>query len=116
MGTDRAHRLGIRISRVNAWNTSRLAVDGSGRVKRGRESDRTTGNYSLCEFMSGKLYNCDLNTSYNIGARYFIREILKSLPVKEGQRIRANVPGCVKRNSCTLSALISLAAELNAAA
>ena len=23
-------------------------------------------------------YNCDLNASYNIGARYFIRELLKS--------------------------------------
>jgi hypothetical protein len=45
-----------------------------------------------------------------------VREILKSLPVTEGQRIRAKVPGCAKRSTCTLSTLISLDAELYAAA
>ena len=108
----KAHRSGIRISRVNAWNTSRLAYDGSGPVKRGRESEKTGGSYSVCEFTSGKIYNCDLNASYNIGARYYIREIIKSLPVKEGQRMQAKVPACVKRSTCTLSTLISLNAEL----
>ena len=111
----KAHRSGIRISRVNAWNTSRLAYDGSGPVKRGRESEKTGGSYSVCEFTSGKIYNCDLNASYNIGARYYIREIIKSLPVKEGQRMQAKVPACVKRSTCTLSTLISLNAELSAA-
>lgn len=104
----RAHLAGIRVSRVCAWNTSRLAYDGSGRVKRGRESDRTDGRYSLCEFTSGKLYNCDLNASYNIGSRYFIREILKSLPEKERLALEAKVPEAARRSTCTLSTLISL--------
>ena len=34
----KAHRERIRVSTVCAWNTSRLAFDGSGRVKRGKES------------------------------------------------------------------------------
>lgn len=108
IATDKAHRLGVRISRICAWNTSRLAFDGSGRVKRGNASDRTGGSYSVCEFQTGKVYNCDLNASYNIGARYFVRGIIKSLPATEGQRIRAKVPGCDKRSTCTLSTLINL--------
>lgn len=113
---DKSHRSGMRISRVNAWNTSRLAFDGSGRVLRGRESDETNNNYSLCEFTDGKIYNCDLNASYNIGARYFVREITKSLPATVRQRMEAKVPACAKRTTCTLSTLISLNAELRAAA
>jgi|GEM_PF-6838535 hypothetical protein len=66
------------------------------------------------EFKSGKVYNCDLNASYNIGSRYFVREILKSLPVTEGQRIQAKVPGCAKRSTCTLSTLINLNSALYA--
>ena len=107
----KAHRCRMRISRVNAWGTSRLAFDGSGYVKRGLESERTSGNYSLCEFSTGKLYHCDLNASYNIGARYFVRELIKSLPATAGQRIAAKVPQCVKRSTCTLSTLLSLNAE-----
>ena len=95
MVTQKAHREGIRMSTVCAWNTSRLAFDGSGRVLRGRESERTGGNYSLCEFRNGKVYNCDLNASYNIGARYFIREIIKSLPATAGQQLEAKVPSAV---------------------
>ena len=83
---------------------------------RGKESEKTSGNYSICEFQTGKIYNCDLNASYNIGARYFVREIIKSLPATDGQRITAKVPGCAKRSTCTLSTLISLQAELYAAA
>ena len=78
----KAHRLGIHIARVCAWGTSRLAFDGSGRVLRGDESAKTNGNYSLCEFQTGKVYHCDLNASYNIGARYFIREFGKSIPAE----------------------------------
>jgi hypothetical protein len=115
MVTDKAHRCGIRIARVNAWGTSRFAFDGSGRVLRGNESSKTRGSYGLCEFPTGKLYNCDLNASYNIGARYFIREIIKSLPATDGQRLLAKVPEAVHRSTCTLSTLISLDAELHAA-
>ena len=114
MTESKAHRIGIRISRVCAWGTSRLAYDGSGKVKRGKESEKCNGNYSLCEFESGKIYNCDLNASYNIGARYFIREITKSLPEKERLEAEAKDPALTKRSTCTLSTLISLNAELAA--
>lgn len=48
--TDRAHRMGIRISRVNAWGTSRLAFDGSGKVLRAKnpkEQMATTASVSF---------------------------------------------------------------------
>ena len=112
MVSDKAHRLGMRVSHVNAWGTSRLAYDGSGRVLRGRESGYRTN--SVCVFATGKIYNCDLNASYNIGARYFIREILKSLPATVRLAIEAEVPQCAKRSTCTLSVLISLNAVLMA--
>lgn len=69
-------------------------------------------SYSMCQFLSGKIYNCDLNATYNIGARYFIREILKSLPVRVRLELEAKVPRVSKRSTCTLSTLINLNAEL----
>ena len=74
-----AHQYGLRISHICAWGTSRLAYDGSGRVKRGRYVSENTP-YDICQFATKKLYNCDLNASYNIGARYFLRAMLKELP------------------------------------
>ena len=112
MVTDKAHRNMIRTARVCAWNTSRLAFDGSGRVMRGKEADLP--NYSLCRFPTGKQYNCDLNASYNIGSRYYIRELLKTLPVTAGQAVTANVPELAHRSKCTLSSLIKLNAALAA--
>ena len=108
--TDKAHRLGMHIARICTWNTSRLAYDGSGRVLRGKQAG--SSSYSVCQFQNGKVYNCDLSASYNIGARYFIREILKSLPEKERLLMEAKVPPCSKRSTCTWSTLISLNAEL----
>ncbi|MDD6281988.1 MAG: transposase, partial [Oribacterium sp.] len=55
---------------------------------------------------------CDLSASYNIGARYFIREILKSLDESSRLAIEAKVPQSAKRSTCTFSTLISLNAEL----
>ena len=110
----KAHRLGLRVSRVNAWGTSRYAFDGSGRVKRGKESEKTGGSYSVCEFATGKVYNCDLNASYNIGARYYIREITKSLPERERLAAEAKDPQLARRSTCTLSTLINLYAVLAA--
>lgn len=107
--TNKAHRLHMRISRVNAWGTSRLAYDGSGRVERG-----INGNYSTCRFQNNKIYNCDLSASYNIGARYFIREILKSLNESLRLQLEAKVPHVCKRSTCTFSTLISLNAVLAA--
>jgi len=108
--TDKAHRLSMRISHICAWGTSRLAYDGSGPVQRGRDGGFHT--YELCRFSNGKVYNCDLSASYNIGARYFIREILKSLDASSRLDIEAKVPQCSKRSTCTFSTLISLNAEL----
>lgn len=105
----KAHRLSMRISRVCAWGTSKLAYDGSGTVERGID-----GNYSICKFRNGKIYNCDLSASYNIGARYFVREILKSLPETVRLDTQAKVPGCSKRTTCTFSTLVSLNAVLAA--
>ena len=106
--TNKMHRLGKRISRICAWGTSKLAYDGSGEVERDEK------NYSMCKFPNGKRYHCDLSASYNIGARYFIREILKSLPVMLRLDMEAKVPSCTKRTTCTLATLISLNAELAA--
>ena len=101
-----AHMCRIRISRICAWNTSKLAYDGSGLVKRNKN------NYSICQFPSGKIYNCDLSASYNIASRYFIREITKSLPAKTRLELEAKVPQVSKRSTCTYATLISLNAEL----
>ena len=111
MVESKAHRQGIRISRVCAWGTSRLAFDGSGKVSRGEYTTPdgiTHYNYSICTFTTGKQYHCDLNASYNIGARYFVREISKSMPATDWQELSAKVPGALKRSTCTLSTLISL--------
>lgn len=102
-----AHRNGIRMSRVSAQNTSRLACDGSGAVVRNPE------NHSLCTFRTGKLYNCDLSASYNIGARYFIRELLKPLPETERSSLEAKVPAVKRRTLCVYADLRKLYAEVN---
>ena len=104
--TNKAHRLGMHVSHICAWGTSKLAYDGSGFVARGREGGFNT--YELCKFTNGKVYNCDLSASYNIGARYFIRELLKSVPEKARLRIEAKVPQCSKRSTCTFSTLVNL--------
>ena len=111
--TNKAHRLGMRISHICAWGTSKLAFDGSGTVLRGKDGGFST--YELCEFQNGKAYNCDLSASYNIGARYFIREILKSLNESSRLGIEAKVPQCTKRSTCTFSTLVSLNAVLASA-
>ena len=73
-----AYRNGMRISSVNPCGTSMYAYDGSGEVKRHED------NYSLCTFTNGKIYNCDLSASYNIAARYIVREYIK--PLDENSR------------------------------
>lgn len=108
--SNQAHRYGMRISHICAKNTSRLAYDGSGKILRGKDAGFKTNE--ICKFKTGKIYNCDLSASYNIGARYFIRELTKSLDVNSKLRIEAKVPQCCKRSTCTLSTLISLNAEL----
>ena len=108
--TQRAHQYGLRIARVNARNTSRLAFDGSGWSKRGREITPETP-YAEMRFTTGKTYNADLNASYNIGARYFIRHILKTVTATQRLALEAKVPQVAKRSTCTLSDLINLRSE-----
>lgn len=96
-----AHYQGIRISRINPRNTSKLAFDGSGEVKRNFKN-------GLATFTTGKVYHADLSASYNIGARYFIREYEKTTTEKQWLSLRAKVPALAKRTWQTLSSLISL--------
>ena len=101
-----AHRKRMRVSRACAWDTSRLAYDGSGRVSRDPK------NHSLCVFQTEKRYNCDLSASYNIGARYFIRELLKPLPATERSLLEAKVPSVKRRISCVYVDLGELFLEM----
>ena len=97
-----AHRAGIRVSHVNARKTSALAYDGSGPL------ERDPGNHALSTFSSGKQYNCDLSASYNIGARYYIRELLKPASETERSALEAKVPAVQRRTSCVYADLLEL--------
>ena len=110
----KAHILGIRISRICAWNTSRLAFDGSGKVERGTyiQNGKEKYNYSICTFQNGKQYHCDLNATYNIGARYFIRELLKSDSVMRRLPNQTKDSDYGTGTTRTLSTLIRLNADL----
>ena len=59
--------LGGKVVFVNPRGTSSYAYDGSGKLK------RSSSNYELAVFASGKKYNCDLSASYNIGARFILK-------------------------------------------
>jgi len=59
--------LGGKTITVIASYTSKLAYDGSGILKRDHK------NYALATFPNGKRYNCDLNGSYNIAARGWLK-------------------------------------------
>ena len=111
----KAHQHGLRVARVNARYTSRLAFDGSGWSKRGREIESETP-YVEMQFPTGKIYNADLNASYNIGARYFIRHLLKTVTATQRLVLEAKVPQVTKRCTCTLSDLINLRSEFVALA
>ena len=110
--THKAHQHGLRVARVNARNTSRLAFDGSGWSKRGSEITPDTP-HALVQFPNGKVYNADLNASYNIGARYWIRHHLKTVTVTQRLALEAKVPQVAKRSTCALSHLINLRSELS---
>ena len=103
-----AHYEGMRVRRINPRNTSALAFDGSGKVVRSNRKD-------LCTFTTGKHYHADLNASYNIGARYFIKEHQKTISEKKWLSLQAKVPELAKRTSQTLSSLISLHSAINSA-
>jgi len=98
----KAHRYGIRVKFVSPKGTSKYAFDGSGEVIRNFKKD-------ICRFKNGKIYHADLNASYNIGARYFIREYLKSLSEMARLQAEAKVPLLADRISHSLASLIRLA-------
>ncbi len=98
---DIAHSHGMRFSRVLARGTSSLAFDGSGITQRNSKGD-------IAIFSNGKQYHSDLSASYNIGARYFIRSILKSFSEKKRLSVQAKVPELSDRSRHTLSSLIRL--------
>ena len=102
----KAHESGLRVSRVCAWNTSKYAYDGSGIVVRGKKAGFPTN--AMCRFPNGRTYNSDLSASYNIGARYYCREILKTLDENLRSRIEAKVPGAGRRTSCVYADLLML--------
>ena len=101
----KAHAKGIRFSRVLARGTSQYAYDGSGKVHR-------IGNKQTAVLpVSGKLYNADLNASYNIAARYWIREyssISKSLGRKAQVAMEDKSSSLAVRHLQVLASLISL--------
>lgn len=59
--------LGGKVEYVYARGTSSNAYDGSGKVRREKK------RYEIAVFKTGKIYNCDLSASYNIGARFIIK-------------------------------------------
>ena len=101
-----AKRYGIRVTYICAYNTSRLAYDGSGIVLRGHEAGFTDNK--LCKFQNGKIYNCDLSASRNITARYLLRILQKSTNESMWSAVTAKVPELSARTKCTLSTVIGL--------
>ena len=105
----KAQAEGIRFSRVLARGTSEQAFDGSGKVRR-------FGNRQIALFRNEKFYNSDLSACYNIGARYWIREIqdlLIKLPKKPGRNDQVATQdkssyAVAARHEQTLASLISL--------
>lgn len=107
-------RYQIRVFFINPKNTSALAYDGSGKVKRGEYyiNGVKYNNYSICVFPNKKQYNCNLNAAYNIGARYFIRVYQKTIMATLWSELAAKVPELLRRTDCTLSTLRKLSASM----
>ena len=87
--------LGARVVFVNPRGTSSYAYDGSGKLK------RSSTNYELAVFASGKKYNCDLSASYNIGARFIFKLLGRNSPQDEQGKSSCSSP----RSWVTLSML-----------
>ena len=95
---------GGRVEYVHPRGTSSWAFDGSGKLQRNPD------HYELATFTSGKQYNCDLNASYNIAARYWAW-ILKLTRRKDGQLPRDRSSPGKTRMPVTLSTLWSRESE-----
>jgi putative transposase len=103
---EKAHTNGLRVARVLAAGTSKYAFDGSGEVVRKAKKN-------LAIFKTGKIYASDLSASYNIGARYFLKELKKTTLETIWLQAQAKVPELVIRTRQTLASLIKLQAVLN---
>lgn len=90
--------VGGQVEYVYARGTSSWAFDGSGKLS------RSSKNYSLATFTTGKQYNCDLSASYNIAARYWAHK-LKLTRRKDGQLLDGRKSSNKQRMPATLSLL-----------
>lgn len=95
---ERTAVLGLRVVFVNPRGTSKLAFDGTGAVK------RSTTNWSLATFQTGKQYNADLNACLNIGARGWYR-CLGLDSRKTGASVSGRSSRALPRIPVTLSSL-----------
>jgi len=89
---------GGKVEYVFARGTSSWAFDGSGKVR------RSSQQYELATFTSGKQYNADLSASYNIGARYWAYK-LKLTRRKDGRLSDGKSSSDKSRMPITLSHL-----------
>ena len=87
--------LGGKTVFVNPHGTSSYAYDGSGKLK------RSSKNYELAIFTSGKKYNCDLSASYNIASRFILKLLGGNSPQDEQGKSSCSSP----RSWVTLSML-----------
>ena len=87
--------LGGKTVFVNPRGTSSYAYDGSGKLK------RSSQNYELAVFASGKKYNCDLSASYNIASRFILKLLGGNSPQDEQGKSSCSSP----RSRGTLSTL-----------
>jgi putative transposase len=88
---------GGQVKLVNPRGTSSYAYDGSGKLT------RSSKNYELAIFSSGKQYNCDLSASYNIAARFILKLLGGNSPQDEQGKNSRSSP----RSWVTLSMLWS---------
>lgn len=96
--TEKFEEAGGKVELVYARGTSSWAYDGSGKLK------RSSKNYSVAKFKTGKIYNCDLSAAANIAARYWGYK-LKLTCRKDGQLSRGKRPLDKSRMPITLSDL-----------
>jgi putative transposase len=90
--------VGGTVELVSPRGTSSWAYDGSGKLVRSK------ANYALATFQTGKQYNCDLNGSYNIAARYWAYKL--KLAYRNGRQLPSSKSsGGKSRMPITLSVL-----------
>lgn len=90
--------VGGKVGLVYPRGTSSWAYDGSGKLQRSK------ANYALATFQTGKRFNCDLNGSYNIAARYWAYK--QKLAYRNGRQLPSSKSsGGKSRMPITLSHL-----------